>query len=431
MIERALYFAIGFLTAALAAMAVAPLLSRRAMRLASARARLLSPLSERQALADLDALRAGHAVEQARLERKLARAQEATIALRADAGRHFAEATGMRREIADLESALYDQRAESEKLAADGRHLRATFAAMQIAVDDAFAERDGAVAKRSAAEARVAGLEAEAGRDRARIAVGAARVEYLEGRVEELTEATKAARRETAEVAAALEAERARVAATDGLLGAAAAKNGLLTEELAQAAAERRDLADRIAELEERLRLGERAREEALLEHGLTRAELADREAGLAAATGRAAALEARLAAEAAEFHVRENDAFVRAEKFAAAQSVVEGYLRIERGEQEALKRENASLRDRIAALSEASRAADAQLRESIGRLGRQVVRLFDEERRPDRQDSSAAAGTPPDARDVEAATAPAGEEAGAGGDGPWRRAGRTRASKR
>ena len=181
--------------AALAATAAAPLFSRRAMRRALARARLLLPPSERQALAGADALRA---------------VEQATIAFRAESGRQFAESMRLEREIADLERALYGRRAESEKLAADGRRLQATLGATRIALDDAFAERDGAVAKRS---------EAEAVRDRARIAVGAARVEYLEGRVEALTEATKAARGETAEIAAASRAADAQLRESIGRIG--------------------------------------------------------------------------------------------------------------------------------------------------------------------------------------------------------------------
>ena len=56
-IEPALYFAIEFLVAALAAVVLMPVASRRARQLADARARLQAPISERQAVAERDALR--------------------------------------------------------------------------------------------------------------------------------------------------------------------------------------------------------------------------------------------------------------------------------------------------------------------------------------------------------------------------------------
>jgi hypothetical protein len=430
LIEQALYFAIGFLAAALAAVAAAPLVSRRAMRLAMARARLRAPATEKQAIADMDGLRGQHAVEQARVERRLMLAEEASTGLRAAVGRQSAEIFRLRGKLADREGELDDQRAEFEKLASHGRDLEATLGATLTALDDAFVQRDRASAAQEAAEARLTEMEADAGRDRARIAVLAARAQYLEGFVEERTEATKAARGMAGTTKTALEAERARSGVLDGRLANAADANRNLTEQLSRAQAARHDLAVRIVELEERLLGSERTREETLLENGRQLAALADRSAALAAATARAAEFEARLAAVVAESHARENASSLHVETLGAAHAAMEGSLRTVQAEREAMQRENESLRKRIAGLRGSSRS-DAELRESIGRLGREVVRLFSAQKGAEETDASASEGREPSA--VLEATAPTVSRDGDArtyDDGVRRRARRSRAPR-
>ena len=89
MIEQAIFTAVGFLAATLLALAAAPAVARRASRLAEARARLLAPLSEGQAIADRDALRAQHAIEIVRLERRLRAAEQAAAERKVEVGRQF------------------------------------------------------------------------------------------------------------------------------------------------------------------------------------------------------------------------------------------------------------------------------------------------------------------------------------------------------
>jgi len=430
LVEQALYFAIGFLAAALAAVASAPLLSRRAMRLAVSRARLGAPVTEKQALADGDALRAQHAVKQRRIERKLTLAEEAATGLRVDVGRQAAEIIRLRSDIADLDNELYDRRAESERVASRSRELEAAIGATQIALYNADVQRDRALAAQNAAEARAAELDIEASRNRARIAVATARSEYVEGRLEDLTRAMEAARREAEARAAELENVSGRAAALEERLAEATAESRKLSDRLARAAAERRNLANRAAELEERLRLSERAREDTLLENGRQLAELADRGAALAAARAKAVGLEARLASSAAESHARESASSLRMETLAAAQAAAEGSLKAARAEREALQREIESLRNRIVAPTEAP-PADAQLRESIDRLGREVVRLFSAQNAPDGQDVSTTAHKLRGLREVETALASPDGDPRNLGDGARRRARRVRAPDR
>jgi len=395
LVEQAVYFAIGFLTAALVATAMAPLLSRRAMRLAVARARLRAPVGERQAIAAADALRAEHAVEQVRTERKLARAEERRLGLEVAVGRQSSEIIRLRNDVADLSGELHDRRAELETLASHARDLEATAGASEIALHDAFAQRDRAAAAGDGAVARAAELEAEVMRDRARIAVVMARAEYLEGRVEDLMREENLAREKGRRAAASQEADSSRMAALEDRLRIAAAENRNLADQLSRAATQRRDLAVEVAELNERLRLSERGREETLLENGRRLADLADRDAALAAATANAASLEARFATLAAESHARESPAS----------------------------------RDRRAAAAGESRAVDAELRDAIARLGRDVVALIDARTPRDEQPVSPVHPEPVGAREPEYATAEG--EATNFRVGPRRRAGRSRAPER
>ena len=112
MIEQAIFTAVGFLTATLLALAAAPAVARRARRLAEARARLLAPLSEAQAIADRDALRAQHAIEIVRLERRLRAAEEAAAARKVEVGRQLLRLVALEEAtttgVGDLEAARWE-----------------------------------------------------------------------------------------------------------------------------------------------------------------------------------------------------------------------------------------------------------------------------------------------------------------------------------
>ena len=71
MIEQAMLFSLGFLLAALLALAIAPAFWHRAIRLATRRLEMQLPLSAREVLAGRDLLRAEFAVEHRRLEQKI------------------------------------------------------------------------------------------------------------------------------------------------------------------------------------------------------------------------------------------------------------------------------------------------------------------------------------------------------------------------
>ncbi|MGL4637589.1 MAG: hypothetical protein ACRCWF_16515 [Beijerinckiaceae bacterium] len=99
MIEQSLYFSLGFLVAALLAMAILPAFWRRAYRLTRREIETTLPLSPQEIAAERDQLRAKFAVERRQLEQKV----EATLASR----QLEMKATGNKTiAIADLENTL-------------------------------------------------------------------------------------------------------------------------------------------------------------------------------------------------------------------------------------------------------------------------------------------------------------------------------------
>ena len=129
LIEQALYFAMGFLVASLAAVVWTPIVSRRARRLSEARARLQAPMSEKQAIAERDALRAQHAVDQVRLERRLTLAEEASIALRSELGRQSVKVITLEADATEHRSFDFDRRKQIEALSAERRDLEVALGA--------------------------------------------------------------------------------------------------------------------------------------------------------------------------------------------------------------------------------------------------------------------------------------------------------------
>ena len=215
MIEQAIFTAIGFLTAALLALAAAPAVAGRARRLAEARARLLAPLSEAQAIADRDALRAQHAIEIVRLERRLRAAEEAAAARKIEAGRQLLRLVALEEasttDVGDLEAARWE-----------ANELRGELGAVQSALADIDVQR-------RRVEARLDDSETLAEERRGEIAALETRLAAAEVRLAD------------AESAAAAAAERA--------------------------AGERDRLRAALADVEARLERSEAAREEAVLEN--------------------------------------------------------------------------------------------------------------------------------------------------------------------
>jgi hypothetical protein len=353
-VEQALFFAIGFLVASLAALIAAPLISRRAFRLAEARARMQAPVTERQAAADRAALIAVHAVEQMRLEHRIALAEETTATVRAAGGRQAARLIALEADTTEREGIIFDHLAEISKMSAERREFEVAASASQMALHDAFAQRDRAQVREAAAKARQDELESEASRDRARIAILMARAESLQSRIEDLPHRAEAAK-ETAEksiaelVEPSPEGSKRTMRVLERRLGQAMGPGQGQEAEQEQARAG-------LTELELRLQVSEHAREEALVESGRQLKALAEREAALRAAQEKILQLEARLAATNEKERASERAASTHADAPGADQAARQG--------------------------SPPVASNDAELRASIQYLGREVSRLFASQKR-------------------------------------------------
>jgi len=377
-IEQALFFAIGFLVALFAGVVATPVFSRRAMRLAATRARIQAPMTEKHAAADRDSLLAVHAVELVRLEHRLAVAEDDAMRLRAAIGRQSVQLIILQADAAERERVIFDMRSEIDKGAVQRHNLEIAVAAGQIALQDAFAQRDRARSIEATAKVRLGELEAEASRERARIAILAARAENLEDLLRSADAAKEKAAKSVAELTNSLARKRSPVKELEERLRRATSEQQDLRERLEQAGVGQEEGRRRLAELESRLQRSERMREEMLIENGRQLAALANREAALRTAQARAVELEAR-AAISEEARARESAASARAQRANAAQAATKGSGRGSRANLEALRRENETLRARILVLAGARDAgADgAALRTAIEHLGREVNRLF------------------------------------------------------
>ncbi|MGD0562404.1 MAG: hypothetical protein ABSA66_04885 [Roseiarcus sp.] len=339
MIEQAIFSCIGFLLAALLALAAAPAISRRARRLAEARARLQAPLTEAQAIAERDALRAQHAVDQLRLEQRLSAVEEVAARARIEIGRQASRlvATEERSAAHAAENAALCEGFGA--LEREARELRGQLGAAQLALRDLAFQRDSADAAFAAAEARRLDLETLADQNRTMIATVETRASTLEVRLADGERAALAA-------AKSAEAERARLSAALG-------------------------------EAEALLSRSEAAREAALLENGRQLARIAERDAALQEAGAGQRDLADRLSALAAEAAARESAAAAHAQTLSAAHAILEGALRAERAERTELQREVDALRTRPAEASPGARApGDQALRDAIARLGRDIAHL-------------------------------------------------------
>lgn len=170
MVETAIYVALGALTSALLALLALPAVSRRAFRIAAARARLAGPLSAEQAQADRDALRGKHAVELALVERRAGEAEARWAKSEIALGRHAALAE--RQEAALAERAKEIAGLISEIKARDGEIAArdVEIGAREQANADALAQRDAANLQRDLWRARCGLAERNAEETQGRLA---------------------------------------------------------------------------------------------------------------------------------------------------------------------------------------------------------------------------------------------------------------------
>lgn len=109
MIETVMFIALGFVTACLLALALAPALWRRAVRLTRREIEATMPISVSDIQADKDILRAEHAVELRRLELALDQASQRAARHLMERNRHMVEMGKLESEVASLKDAIAER----------------------------------------------------------------------------------------------------------------------------------------------------------------------------------------------------------------------------------------------------------------------------------------------------------------------------------
>ncbi len=197
MIEQAVYFALGFLVAALLALGILPAFWRRAYRLTRREIEATLPLSPREIAAERDQLRARFAVERVQLEQKVEAAEAARHGSMALAGERTTA-------IQKLDEELAARRQEIASLEGRVRELEGTLSATreQLAgTETSRAEVRGALAdlqeRHAALERARAELQDVSDQRRVEIAAQKTNLEAQRARIEEIDAALKVARAET------------------------------------------------------------------------------------------------------------------------------------------------------------------------------------------------------------------------------------------
>ncbi|CAN7246678.1 hypothetical protein LJR235_000967 [Pararhizobium sp. LjRoot235] len=135
MIEFALLFALGFLTAVILGLLAAPVVHKRIVRFAEDRLKATMPLSPQEVRAQKDAARAGYAAENARTSQVLKRERDKNVklmlqndAVRKEAQRLAGENADLHTQIADMNVEAADQRSSIRQLEQTVERLKASLA---------------------------------------------------------------------------------------------------------------------------------------------------------------------------------------------------------------------------------------------------------------------------------------------------------------
>ncbi|MBW9065294.1 hypothetical protein JNB71_18480 [Rhizobium herbae] len=140
MIEFALLFALGFLTAAILGLLAAPAVYKRIVRFAEDRLKATMPLSPQEVRAQKDAARAAYAAENARTSQVLKRERDKTVTLMLQNDAVLKDARRLAGENADLHTQIADMNVEAADLRSTARQLEQTIERLKASLADL--ERD-------------------------------------------------------------------------------------------------------------------------------------------------------------------------------------------------------------------------------------------------------------------------------------------------
>lgn len=144
MIEFVLLFGLGFLSAALIAMLVAPAIHGRIVRYTENRIRATLPISPQEVRAQRDMARAAYAAENARTKQELVQEREKALGLQLRNDTLIEEAKRLQSEAADLRSQVENMDVEAaaarSRLRQEDSHIRQLKAAVEAAEEAAAAK---------------------------------------------------------------------------------------------------------------------------------------------------------------------------------------------------------------------------------------------------------------------------------------------------
>ena len=181
-IEQGIYFALGCIVTALAAIGFTPLLWRRAMRLTRRRLELQVPLSMQEILAERDQLRAEFAIERLRYERQIEHVRADKGRDMAELGRRTTQAVTFADQVNALRRLEQAQDREIQTLLRENTELGAEAGTVRVALHDSHAFIDRLKRRLEAAEDERLHHLGEAATHRATIATLESRLADLEAR---------------------------------------------------------------------------------------------------------------------------------------------------------------------------------------------------------------------------------------------------------
>jgi chromosome segregation ATPase len=254
LIEPAMFFLAGLLVAGLAGLLILPAFAARAYRLAAARARLTAPMSMKDVVAERDLLRAEHAIEQYRLERRLTAAEDTSARDRAELGRNVIKLVALESEAAKLADEISQLRQELAARERDSLALAGELGAGRIALHDFSAQIDRASSEIAAMREKRVALETAADEQRAVIAGLETRAAGLEMKVDDALQTARsvivASDAEKARLSQEIAAHSQSVKRLSAELGDAQAKHAVVAAALAEQSGEFENTKRRLAEFE-------------------------------------------------------------------------------------------------------------------------------------------------------------------------------------
>ncbi len=136
MIEYALLFALGFLTAVLLGLMIAPAIQRRIVRFAEDRLKATMPLSPQEVRAQRDAARATYAAENAKTMQALRRERDKGVALMLQNERTHQEARRLAEENTELQAQVTEMNVEVTTMRSTIRELELRVADMRASFEN-------------------------------------------------------------------------------------------------------------------------------------------------------------------------------------------------------------------------------------------------------------------------------------------------------